>query len=82
MIKNHTFADIHIGTEFPGPGAIHMGQSPRFVRPVHIEDTITVQFSFSEIDAQYHHVTLAGQAGMASCALAGMKVQASSLSVR
>jgi phosphate acetyltransferase len=50
-----------IGTEFPGPGTIYMGQSLRFVRPVHIGDTITVRVSVSEIDAQNHHVTLACQ---------------------
>ncbi len=47
-----------IGTEFPGPGTIYMGQSLRFVRPVHIGDTITVRVSVSEIDAKNHHVTL------------------------
>ncbi len=47
-----------IGTEFPGPGSIYMGQSLRFVRPVHIGDTITVRVSVSEIDAKNHHITL------------------------
>jgi phosphate acetyltransferase len=48
-----------IGTEFPGPGSLYMGQSLRFVKPVHIGDTVTVQVSVTEMDAHNHHVTLA-----------------------
>jgi acyl dehydratase/phosphotransacetylase len=48
-----------IGTEFPGPGTIYMGQSLRFVRPVHIGDTVDVRVTVSEMDASNRHVTLA-----------------------
>ena len=30
-----------LGTELPGPGAIYLGQSLRFTRPVGVGDTIT-----------------------------------------
>ncbi|WP_085316877.1 bifunctional enoyl-CoA hydratase/phosphate acetyltransferase [Derxia lacustris] len=34
-----------LGTEFPGPGTIYAGQSLRFLRPVHIGDTVTVKLT-------------------------------------
>ncbi len=47
-----------LGTEYPGPGAIYMGQSLRFVRPVHIGDTIQVSVTVTAKDEKNHHVTL------------------------
>src|SRR4051794_31311510 len=37
-----------LGTEFPGPGAIYLGQSLRFKRPVKVGDTITVKVTATE----------------------------------
>ena len=34
-----------LGTEFPGPGTIYIGQTLRFSRPVKVGDTITIQIT-------------------------------------
>jgi phosphate acetyltransferase len=34
-----------LGTEFPGPGTIYIGQTLRFSRPVKVGDTITIKIS-------------------------------------
>ncbi|MBC7681040.1 MAG: bifunctional enoyl-CoA hydratase/phosphate acetyltransferase [Ferruginibacter sp.] len=47
-----------LGTEYPGPGAIYLGQSLRFMRPVHIGDTLDVRVTVTAKDEQNHHVTL------------------------
>ena len=47
-----------IGTEFPGPGTIYMGQTLRFERPVHVGDTLGVQVTVTAMDPANHHVTL------------------------
>ncbi|HSI56997.1 MAG TPA: bifunctional enoyl-CoA hydratase/phosphate acetyltransferase [Ideonella sp.] len=47
-----------LGTEYPGPGAIYLGQSLRFLEPVHIGDTLEVRVTVSAKDAQNHQVTL------------------------
>lgn len=47
-----------LGTEYPGPGAIYMGQSLRFLRPVHIGDTLDVRVTVTAKDDKNHHVTL------------------------
>jgi len=46
-----------LGTELPGPGAIYLGQSLRFVRPVGLGDTITAGVTVTAKDAQHHVVT-------------------------
>ena len=37
-----------LGTEFPGPGTIYLGQSLRFKRPVKVGDTITIKVTATE----------------------------------
>jgi phosphotransacetylase len=37
-----------LGTEFPGPGTIYLGQSLRFRRPVKVGDTITIKVTAKE----------------------------------
>ena len=41
-----------LGTEFPGPGTIYLGQSLRFRRPVRVGDTITIKVTAKEKDAK------------------------------
>jgi len=47
-----------LGTQLPGPGAIYLGQSLRFRRPVGLGDTITVTVTVAEMDEDKHRVTL------------------------
>ncbi len=51
-----------LGTQLPGPGAIYLGQSLRFRRPVGLGDTIVVTVKVSEKDGEKHRVTLDCQA--------------------
>lgn len=47
-----------LGTELPGPGAIYLGQSLQFRRPVGLGDTITVSVRVAEKNSEKHRVTL------------------------
>jgi len=47
-----------LGTEFPGPGTIYLGQNLRFRRPVKVGDTITVKVTAKEKDAEKGRVIL------------------------
>lgn len=47
-----------LGTELPGPGAIYLGQSLQFRRPVGLGDTITVAVRVAEKSTENHRVTL------------------------
>lgn len=38
-----------IGTALPGPGAVYLSQSFRFLRPVHVGDTVTARVEVAEI---------------------------------
>ena len=51
-----------LGTQLPGPGAIYLGQSLRFRRPVGLGDTITVVVKVTAKDTEKHRVTLDCQA--------------------
>jgi acyl dehydratase len=51
-----------LGTQLPGPGAIYLGQSLRFRRPVGLGDSIVVTVKVSEKDEEKHRVTLDCQA--------------------
>ncbi|AOR80537.1 bifunctional enoyl-CoA hydratase/phosphate acetyltransferase [Novosphingobium resinovorum] len=46
-----------LGTELPGPGAIYLNQSLRFVRPVGVGDTITTSVTVRE-KREHGHVVL------------------------
>ena len=47
-----------LGTEFPGPGTIYLGQDLRFRRPVKVGDTITINVQATEKDAAKGKVVL------------------------
>ena len=47
-----------LGTRFPGPGTIYLGQSLKFLKPVHIGDVLTVTVTVASIDAGRHRLTL------------------------
>jgi phosphate acetyltransferase len=47
-----------LGTDFPGPGTIYLGQSLRFRRPVKVGDTITINVTAKEKDATKGKVVL------------------------
>ncbi len=47
-----------LGTEFPGPGTIYLGQNLRFRRPVKVGDTITIKVTAQEKDAAKGRVVL------------------------
>jgi phosphotransacetylase/acyl dehydratase len=46
-----------LGTEFPGPGTIYLGQDLRFLRPVKVGDTVTVKVTAKQ-KGEKGHVTL------------------------
>jgi phosphotransacetylase/acyl dehydratase len=47
-----------LGTELPGPGAIYLSQSLRFLRPVGLGDTIVASVTVTEKRAERHIVLL------------------------
>ena len=51
-----------LGTQLPGPGAIYLGQSLKFRRPVCVGDTLTITVKVTEKVAEKNHVTLECQA--------------------
>ncbi len=51
-----------LGTQLPGPGAIYLGQSLRFRRPVCLGDTVTVTVKVAEKNAEKNRVVLDCQA--------------------
>lgn len=48
-----------VGMKLPGPGALYMSQSLRFVRPVRIGDTITARAEILELVPEKRRVRLA-----------------------
>src|SRR5215468_9654306 len=47
-----------LGTDFPGPGTIYLGQNLRFRRPVKVGDTVSVRVTAKEKDATKGKVIL------------------------
>ena len=47
-----------LGTQFPGPGTIYLGQDLRFRRPVAVGDSITVKVTATARDVEKGRVTL------------------------
>src|SRR2546430_15124021 len=46
-----------LGTEFPGPGTIYIGQTPTFSRPGKVGDTVTVKATWQQkVDHNTHTV--------------------------
>lgn len=48
-----------IGTRLPGPGAIYMTQSLKFLAPVHIGDTVDATVEVTELSERGRRATLA-----------------------
>lgn len=47
-----------LGTRFPGPGTIYLGQSLKFLKPVHIDDVLTVSVTVTSRDPVGHRLVL------------------------
>ncbi len=47
-----------LGTMLPGPGTIYLAQSLRFLRPVGLDDTVTVTVTITEMHAASRRVVL------------------------
>jgi phosphate acetyltransferase/phosphate butyryltransferase len=47
-----------LGTQLPGPGAIYLGQSLEFRKPVGLGDTVTVSVRVAKKDTEKHRVTI------------------------
>ena len=47
-----------LGTQFPGPGTIYLGQTLKFLKPVHIGDTLTVTVRVTSLEAAHRRVLL------------------------
>jgi 3-hydroxybutyryl-CoA dehydratase len=53
-----SFISALIASELPGPGAIYLSQTLKFLRPVRIGDTVTTRVEVAAIDAAKARVTL------------------------
>lgn len=58
-----------LGTRLPGPGAIYLSQTLKFLAPVHIDDVVDVSVEVVELIAQKSHARLA-----CSCSVGGKTV--------
>ena len=47
-----------LGTQFPGPGTIYLSQTLKFLKPVHIGDTLTVTVRVTALEDAHRHVWL------------------------
>ncbi|GAC1394270.1 MAG: MaoC family dehydratase [Ktedonobacteraceae bacterium] len=47
-----------IGMDLPGPGSIYLGQTLKFLAPVHIGDTVTVRVEVTALREEKRLVTL------------------------
>lgn len=47
-----------VGTRLPGPGAAYMSQDTRFLKPVHVGDTVTARMTVVAIDPLKQRVEL------------------------
>jgi phosphate acetyltransferase len=58
---------VLLGMQLPGPGTIYLGQTLKFLKPVHLGDTITASVKVLKKDDVKHHITFetlcANQAG-------------------
>jgi 3-hydroxybutyryl-CoA dehydratase len=53
-----SFISALIGTRLPGPGAIYMSQSLKFLAPVRAGDTVNTRVTVSAVDREKARVTL------------------------
>jgi len=47
-----------LGTRLPGPGAIYLGQTLKFMAPVYFGDTVTATATVRELDSEKNRVIL------------------------
>ncbi|MRI32397.1 3-hydroxybutyryl-CoA dehydratase [Endozoicomonas sp. OPT23] len=47
-----------LATKLPGPGGIYLGQEVKFMRPVRVGDTVTVQLEVKEINERRKRATV------------------------
>ena len=47
-----------LATKLPGPGGIYLGQELKFIRPVKVGDTVTVELEIIEINERRKHATV------------------------
>ena len=48
---------VLLGMQLPGPGTIYLEQTLRFLKPVHLGDTITVSIKVTKKDDTHKHIT-------------------------
>lgn len=53
-----SFLSTVLGMKMPGPGCIYMGQNLRFLKPVHIGDTVTARATVMELFPDKQRVKL------------------------
>lgn len=53
-----SFLSSVIGMKMPGPGCIYMGQNLKFLKPVHIGDTVTARATVIEIYPEKQRIKL------------------------
>ncbi len=60
-----------VGTRLPGPGSAYVSQELKFIKPVHIGDTVTAKVMVTDIDHEKQRIYLKGE-----CFVAGVLVAA------
>ncbi len=53
-----SYVSAMLGTQFPGPGTIYMGQTLKFCKPVYIGDTLDVLVTVTEFRADKKILTM------------------------
>lgn len=59
-----------VGTRLPGPGSAYMSQEMKFIKPVHVGDTVTAKVTVAEIDKDKQRVYLDGECFVAGAIVA------------
>jgi 3-hydroxybutyryl-CoA dehydratase len=57
MLTASLFSTL-LATQLPGPGAIYLSQTLKFLRPVKIGETVTVRVDVRALDIAKRHMTL------------------------
>ena len=59
-----------VGTRLPGPGGAYMRQELRFLKPVHVGDTVTAIMTVVDIDERKQRITLDAECRVADAVVA------------